>query len=218
MNNKFTYKHHSTLCCCMSQNSQTICCDGKFFMIKVYLFRSQENGNSLFLTFLIAMCGENRYVEDMRILTAIEPYLNSGFYNKHLNFISLVSKYTNVFSSIDAKLTISVWRSALDSNKTKGELVQNEATSVCTFFKWDRFLCVLDLTPVCSSSVQCYYKGTSSLLKYKLMFSQLTEPRWFNPFSNKKVYLLFCNNASESSIPFMHNNYVLLIICSHKKR
>ena len=124
MDNKFTYNHHSTLCCCMSENYQTICCDGEFFMIKVYLFRSQENGNSLFLTFLIAMCGENRYVEDMRILTAIEPYLNSGFYNKHLNFISLVSKYTNVFSSIDAKLAISVWRSALDSNKTKAELVQ----------------------------------------------------------------------------------------------
>ena len=99
MDNKFTYNHHSTLCCCMSENYQTICCDGEFFMIKVYLFRSQENGNSLFQTFLIAMCGENRYVEDLRILTAIEPYLNSGFYNKHLSFISLVSKYTNVFSS-----------------------------------------------------------------------------------------------------------------------
>ena len=130
------------------------------------------------------MCGDNRYVDDLRILTAIELYLNSEFYSKHPSFISLIKKHSKVFSSVDTILAISVSHSALDSNKTKGELVQNEAINIYTSFKWAGFLCVLALASVCSSSVQCYYKSTGSILKYKLMFSQLIEPRLFNPFSS----------------------------------
>ena len=48
------------------------------------------------------------------------------------------------------------------------------------------------------------------------MFSQLIEPRLFNPFSSEKIHLLFCNNTFEPPIPFMHNHYVPLIICSQK--
>ena len=43
----------------------------------VYLFRSQANGSCLFLIFSIAMYGNNRYVDDSRILTVIELYLKS---------------------------------------------------------------------------------------------------------------------------------------------
>ena len=162
------------------------------------------------------MCGDNRYVDDLRILTAIELYLNSEFYSKHPSFISLISKHSKVFSSIDTILAISVSHNALDSNKTKRELVQNEAINICTSFKWAGFLCFLGLASVCSSSVQCYYKNTGSILKYKLMFSQLIEPRLFNPFSTEKIHLLFCNNTCEPPVPFMHNHYVPLIICSQK--
>ena len=78
----------------------------------------------------------------------------------------MITKHSKVFSSIDTILAISVSHNAFDSNKTKGELVQNEAINICTSFKWAGFLCVLGLTSVCSSSVQCYYKNTGSILKY----------------------------------------------------
>ena len=156
------------------------------------------------------MCGDNRYVDDLRILTAIVLYLNSGFYSKHPSFISLISKHAKFFSSIYTILAISVSRNALDSNKTKGELVQNEAITTSTSFKWAGFFCVLGLASVCSSSVQCYYKSTGSLLKYKLMFGQLIELRLLNPFSNEKFHLLFWNKTSEHPVPFMHNHYVPL--------
>ena len=117
----------------------------------VYLFRSQANGNCLFSTFSVALCGDNRYVDDLRILTAIELYLNSEFYSKHPSFISLINKHSKVFSSKDTILAISVSHNALDSNKTNGKLVQNEAMNICTSFKWARFLCVLDLASVCSN-------------------------------------------------------------------
>ena len=75
----------------------------------------------LFSTFSIAICRDNKYVEDLRILTAIELYLNSEFYSKHLSFISLISKHSKAFTGTDALLAISVSHNAL--NKIMGELV-----------------------------------------------------------------------------------------------
>ena len=48
------------------------------------------------------------------------------------------------------------------------------------------------------------------------MFSQLIEPRLFNPSSTEKIYLLFCSNTCEPPVPFMHNHYVPLMICFQK--
>ena len=79
------------------------------------------------------MCGDNRYVDDLGILTAIELYLNYEFYSKHPSFISLISKHSKVFSSIDTILAISVSLNALVSNKTKGELVQKSTDTVQNF-------------------------------------------------------------------------------------
>ena len=121
----------------------------------IYIFRSQANDNCLFSTFSIAMCGYTRYVDDLRILTAIELYLNFERYSKHPSVFSLIIKHLNVFSSIDTILAISVSHNALDSNKTRGKLVQNEAINKCTSFMWAGFLCVLGLAAICSSSVQC---------------------------------------------------------------
>ena len=105
----------------------------------IYIFRSQANDNCLFSTFSIAMCGYTRYVDDLRILSVI----------------SLIIKHLNVFSSIDTILAISVSHNALDSNKARGKLVQNEAINKCTSFMWAGFLRVLGLAAICSSSVQC---------------------------------------------------------------
>ena len=53
-----------------------------------------------------------------------------------------------IFGSIDTILAISASHNALDSNKTKGELVQNEAINICTSFKWTGFLCALGLASI----------------------------------------------------------------------
>ena len=152
MKNKFRYERHSTVCCCMSE--QTIYCDRKFCMVRacshkllmtvfvlchfktrcVCLFRFEANGNYLFSTFSIVMYGDNSHIDDLKILTAIEIYLHSGFYRKHPSFISLISKHVTVFSSIDTLLAASVSHNALESNKTKGELVTYDAINIIFFF------------------------------------------------------------------------------------
>ena len=49
----------------------------------LFTFRSEANGNCFFSTFSIAICGDNRDVDDLRILASIELYGNHGFYSQH---------------------------------------------------------------------------------------------------------------------------------------
>ena len=125
----------------------------------VFTFRSKANGNCLFSAFSIPMCGDNRYVNQLRILTAIELYVNPWFYSLHPTFTLLLNNNPGVFNSIDTILAISVSHNALDTNKTKGELVQREALNICSAYRWCGFLCVLALSSVSLSTVQCYYKA-----------------------------------------------------------
>ena len=62
----------------------------------VFTFRSKANGNCLFSAFSIPMCGDNRYVNQLRILTVIELYVNPWFYSQHPTFTLLLNN--NQFS------------------------------------------------------------------------------------------------------------------------
>ena len=111
-----------------------------------FTFRSEANGNCLFSAFSIAMCRDNRYVNHLRILTGIDLYVNPGFYSQHPTFTLLLNNNPGVFNSMDTILPISFSHNALDTNKTKGELVQRETLNICSAYKWCGFLCVLALS------------------------------------------------------------------------
>ena len=107
------------------------------------------------------MCGDSRYVNDLiRTLTAIEQHANPGFYSQYPIFALLLNNNPGVFSGIDTILAISFPHNAFDTNKTKGELVQREALNICSPYRWCGFLCVLALSSVSLSTVQCYYKSS----------------------------------------------------------
>ena len=182
----------------------------------LFNFRFEVNGSCIFLAFSIAMCGGNRYVNDLRVLTAIELYVNSGFYSQHPTFTLLLNDNPGFSNSINTILAISVSHNALDTNETKGELVQREAYNICSECRWCGFLCVLALSSVSLSTVQCYYKNSGSLLKYRLMFNQLIQPHLANHFRSEKIHLLFCSNLFEPPVPFSHNHYAPLIMCPKK--
>ena len=81
------------------------------------------------------MSGNNRYVDDLRILASIELYLNSEFYTKHPSFVEVMNSHSGVFNNADTLLALSVSHGALDSAKTKMELVKEEALNLCCPFK-----------------------------------------------------------------------------------
>ena len=101
----------------------------------LFCFRSEENGNCLFSAFSIVMSGDNRYVDDLRILASIELYLNSEFYAEHPSFRNVMSSHSGVFNNVDTSLALSVSQSDLDSGKTKMDLVKEEALNICSPFK-----------------------------------------------------------------------------------
>ena len=127
----------------------------------------------------------------------MELYLNSEFYSMHPSFIWSISRHSNVFISIDAILAISVSHNALNSNKTKGELVQNEAVNICTFF-------YLGWVFMCPWSCISLFKFRSLLLqKY-----------WVNIKVQTNVQSIDWNSLIQS---FWHwkGSLVLLHICSY---
>ena len=81
------------------------------------------------------MSGNNRYVDDIRILASIELYLNSEFYAKHRSFVKVINSQSVVFNNVDTLLALSVSHGVLDSPKTKMELVLQEALNICSPFK-----------------------------------------------------------------------------------
>ena len=82
------------------------------------------------------MSGGNRYVDDLRTLAFIELYLNSGVYTKHPSFVKVMNSHSGVFNNVDFLLALSVSHGALDSGKTKMELVKEEALNSCSRFTW----------------------------------------------------------------------------------
>ena len=129
-----------------------------------------------------------------------------------------MNSHSGVFNNADTLLALSVSHSALDSGKTKMELVKEEALNICSPFKWSGFLCVLALSSVCLCFVHCYYKSYDAMLKYKIMFNQLIKPREFPSFNSETIHLLFFNNSIVPPTPFRYNHYVPLIFCSEKNK
>ena len=167
---------------------------------------------------ILSILNRDEYGDDLRILGSIELYLNSEFHAKHPSFVKVMNSHSGVFNNVDTLLALSVFQSALDSGKTKMELVKKETLNICTPFKRSDFLCVLALSSVCLCFVHCYYKSYDAMLKYKIMFNQLIKPREFPSFNSETIHLLFCNNSIVPPTPFRHNHYVPLIFCSEKNK
>ena len=120
-----------------------------------------------------------------------------------------MNSHSGVFNNVDTLLALSVSHGALDSGKTKIELVKEEALIICSPFKWSDFLCVLALSSVCLCFVHCYDKSYDAMLKYKTMFNQLIKPREF-PFLIQRQFIYYFITVAMSLQPHLG-----IIIMSH---
>ena len=55
---------------------------------------------------------------------------------------------SGVLNKVNTLLALLVSHGALDSGKTKMDLVKGEALNICSPFKWSGFLCLLTLSSV----------------------------------------------------------------------
>ena len=104
------------------------------------------------------MSVNNRYLDDLKILTSTELYLNSEFYGKHLLFVEVMNSHSDIINNVDYLLALSVSHGALDSGETKMELVKEKPLSIFSPCKWSGFLCVLVLSLVSLCFAHCFYR------------------------------------------------------------
>ena len=177
----------------------------------IFIFcRSVTTGSCLYSSVSLRLVGDNSLVDDMRIMTCIELYLNAHYYCKHPCFISTFSEHSSTFTSLESMLCISVSNSAFDTGLRNEELVKAEAYHNCkNLVKWSGFLSILALSSVTGMKFFSHYPDCG-LLKYKLLFNQAISPRKpekqiFN------VHILFCYEGNLPVGDFRHNHYVPLI-------
>ena len=94
------------------------------------------------------MSGKNKFVDGLRIWTSIELHLNSEFNVKYPSFVKVMNSHSGAFNNVNTLLALLVSHGALDSGKTKMDLVKGEALNICSPFKWSGFLCLLALSSV----------------------------------------------------------------------
>ena len=115
--------------------------------------------------------------------------------------MKVLNNHSGVFNNVEILLLFSISHGALDSGRTKIELVKEEALIICSPFKWSGFLCVLALSSVCLRFVHFYYKDYDAMLKFKIMFNQLIKPREVPSFSLETIHLSLFNNSVCPSNP-----------------
>ena len=77
----------------------------------------------------------------------------------------MMNSHFCVFNNVDTLLVLSVPHAALDSGKTKIELVKEEVLNIHCPFTWSSILCMLAFSSVCLCLVHCYYKKYDAKLK-----------------------------------------------------
>ena len=146
----------------------------------MYLFyilhRSEVSGNCLYSSASLALVGSNTFVNDLRMLTSLELFINANFYSQHPCFLSAVNDHHECFGNINNLLPLSVCLAALDTGLTKDELVKQEAILNFTDGKWASFLCILALSSVlCRNIYSCH--PDCGELRYKLLYNRLVQSR-----------------------------------------
>ena len=149
-------------------------------------------------------------MDDLRIMTCIELYLNAHYYCKHPCFLSTFSEHSSTFSSLESMLCISVSDSEFNTGLINEELVKAEAYhNFKNLAKWSGFLSILALSSVTGMKFFSHYPDCG-LLKYKLLFNQAISARMPEKQSFH-VHILFCYEGNLPVGDFRHNHYVPLI-------
>ena len=105
----------------------------------------------------MVLVGDNALVNDLRVLTSIELYLNADFYSKHPCFEAAVNEHQEDFGrSLTNLLLLLVSFECLDSRLSGSELVK-EAIVNCHDKKWSSFLCILGLSSVINRNIVAHY-------------------------------------------------------------
>ena len=104
-------------------------CNNFSFFISYH--SSETSGDCLYSSASIVLVGDNTLVEELRAMTCIELFLNAEYYSKHPIFSQVFDKHSNLFSSIETLLKISVSDASFNTGLLADNLVKHEAIHNC---------------------------------------------------------------------------------------
>ena len=140
------------------------------------LFRSEASGNCLYSSVSLALVCNNMFVEELRILTSVELFLNANVYSKHPIFLSIFETPNDKLLSFNDLLPVCSSFESSASYCSPEKLVHNEAASNLQNRKWYNFLCMLALSSVVSGNIISYYPDCGDA-ELKLLFNCKIRPR-----------------------------------------
>ena len=139
----------------------------------------------------LALVGDNTLVEDLRIITSVELFLNSDFYASHPSIISAFNKFGDKISvSLKNVLPLCLSFDSLVSHASPQDLIKNEAVLNCENRRWSSYLCMLALSSVTSSFIFSHYPDCGEE-KFKLLFNAKIEPH-IHFRTSSDIHILFC--------------------------
>ena len=190
-------------------------CNNFSFFISYH--SSETSGDCLYSSASIVLVGDNTLVEELRAMTCIELFLNAEYYSKHPIFSQVFDKHSNLFSSIETLLKISVSDVSFNTGLLADNLVKHEAIHNCRQNEWSSFLCILGLSTVIARPICCYYPDFMGLDKYSVLFNQHVCPRFFSN-STDDINILFCQKSPMSKgMHFIPNHFVPLVLACRGK-
>lgn len=174
----------------------------------------------------MVLVGNNTFVDDLRVLTSLELFLNASFYSKHPCFLAAAAEHKEEFGkskNLNNLLPLSVSEKCFDSGFSKDELVKKEAMLNCNDKEWSSFLCILGLSSVINRNIITYYPDCGAH-RSKLLFNRHIKPR--SPSQSQSqasledVHILFCfEGGIKSGDAFKSNHFVpLLFYATGQKR
>ena len=119
------------------------------------LRRSEVSGNCLYSSASLALVGSNTFVNDLRMLTSLELFINANFYSQYPCFLSAVNDHHECFVALI--IFCLCFFAAHDTGLSKDELVKQEAILNFTDGKWASFLCALALSSVLCRNIYSSY-------------------------------------------------------------
>ena len=161
-------------------------------------------------------------MEDLRALTSMELFLNSGYYAQHPCFVAAAEDPQLGKTNPNNLLAMSVSFESVDSGLLGSDLVRKEAILNCYDKQWCSFLTILGLSSVIQRNIFVCYPDSGEH-RYKLLFNRLVKPReplsLTTEASASDLYILFCfEGIVKAGDTFKPNHFVPLIFIDKGKK
>ena len=178
---------------------------------------SLSTGDCLFSSVSLSVYGNNRFSDELRVLTCIELFLNARFYANHPIISKTLADFKELFQNFLSVFTCCVSDKAFHAFKDDKycpiKLCKEEAVVCCEKLKFSSFLCICALSSVVGRCFTTYYPDKCAEIKYTKIFNDKNiSPRGLRSKIMDNVSILFCRSfpLSKSDV-FKPNHFVPLI-------